>query len=183
MCSIDGPSKRKGIGHSHCLVGVAAEVSRDHRQPRGLETGQYSEQILLEPQLVLTRLEDFKTGSESRQRHVQDCVSHGCVFNEVRFCLVRKQFMGSSPLGYMATMRIVFQCWLMSRLVFKDEPLTSLVTLTKVWKKTLSCSSPEDETIPVITSFTRVWFSRAPLDGSSTSSAFCCGERESRTST
>ena len=114
--SRSSPSSGKGIAHSHGLVGVTAEVCRDHPQPRGLETGQYHQQVLLEPQLVLTRLEEVKTGRQSRQRHVQDGVSHSCVFNELHVFLERRPFTALRPLQTLQRITAILiggQCCLM----------------------------------------------------------------------
>ncbi len=58
----------------HCIVRVTGEVGGDHQQNWRTDAGQQDHQVDLEPQLIVTGLEDRESGSQSRQSQVQYCV-------------------------------------------------------------------------------------------------------------
>ncbi len=64
-----------------------------------------------------------------------------------------------------------------------SSALTCLLMTVRVWKNSSSCSTSPDAVKLVNASFTMASFSEARLPGSRISSAFCCAERTSTTST
>lgn len=72
--SLNKDMKPKEPDCLHCIVRVTGEVGGDHQQIWRTEAGQQDHQVDLEPQLIVTGLEDREFGSQSRQSQVQYCV-------------------------------------------------------------------------------------------------------------
>lgn len=75
----------------HGSVWVTADVPGDHNQTARMEAGQKNHQVDLEPQLIVSRLEEVELGGKSRQSEVQHGVSHGCVFDDGYVFLNKKK--------------------------------------------------------------------------------------------
>lgn len=77
----------------HGFVGCAGDVTGDPNQAVRAEARHHSGQIDLEPQLKVFRAECFVFRSNGLQRHVQDGVSHCCIWDEGDVFLEIKGFL------------------------------------------------------------------------------------------